>query len=61
MRELPIPHGYDTNNDVQFRAIDNYSGGIVNYVRNESGNVSGNTTRQVLIERADNELFLAGR
>ena len=60
LRGLPIPQGYDRNNDVQFRAIGEYSENIINQIGDESGNIWDNIPRQMLLERADNEL-LAGR
>ncbi|MGC8729310.1 MAG: C39 family peptidase, partial [Elusimicrobiales bacterium] len=60
LRGLPIPQGYNERNDVNFDSIEQYSDGAMRYINNESDNIRGNITQQVLLKRANSEL-LAGR
>jgi hypothetical protein len=60
LRRLPIPDGYNDDNDVNFSAINIYSNGRVNFIDDESGDINRNLTREILLNRADNEI-LAGR
>jgi hypothetical protein len=57
LREMPGVTGYDANNNVQPSAITSISSGSINYIRNESGNISRNRTIQVLLNRMDSEVL----
>jgi len=60
LRRLPNYQGYTVDNDVNFSAIERYSNGRVNFIDDESGDIDRNLTREILLNRANNEI-LAGR